>query len=99
MELDRVEFKINLVITPSFPKSFSCPTKSSKLFPLPYLFQKNQYKCNYSAIMNVEQLPYMRGVLNKDTMKYEILPHLSVENVVMPQKVTYWKSFNVFFTS
>lgn len=28
--------------------------KSSRLFPLPYLFQKNQYKCNYSAIMNVE---------------------------------------------
>ena len=30
------------------------PMKSSRLFPLPYLFQKNQYKCNYSAIMNVE---------------------------------------------
>ena len=28
--------------------------KSSRLFPLSYLFLKNQYKCNYSAIMNVE---------------------------------------------
>ena len=32
--------------------------------------------------------PLMYEVLNKDTMKYEILPHLSVENVVMSQKVT-----------
>ena len=28
----------------------------------------------------------MRGVLNKDTMKYEILPHLSVEKRVYVSK-------------
>ena len=35
----------------------------------------------------------MYEVLDKDTIKTEILPHLSVENVVVTQKATCWKAF------
>ena len=35
----------------------------------------------------------MYEVLDKDTIKTEILPHLSVENVVVTQKATCWKVF------
>lgn len=41
----------------------------------------------------------MYEVPDKDTIKSEILPYLSVENAVMLQKVTWWRSFSAFSTS
>jgi|GEM_PF-2249352 len=41
----------------------------------------------------------MYEVLDKDTIKSEILPHLSEKNVGMSQKAIRRKSFNVFSTS
>ena len=43
--------------------------------------------------------PLMYEVLDKDTIKSEIFPYLSVENAVMLQKVTWWRSFSAFSTS
>lgn len=47
MELDRVEFKISLVITPSFPKSFPCPTESHLNFWVIIYMQEVQHFYNF----------------------------------------------------
>ena len=41
----------------------------------------------------------MYEVLDKDTIKFEILPHLSVEKRGYVTKVTWRKSFSAFSTS
>jgi len=54
------------------------------------------YLCAVKTKINT---PLMYEVLDKDTIKFEILPHLSVEKRGYVTKVTWRKSFSAFSTS